>query len=231
MSFTLGDARIGLSVSDQNFRQFSGIKGFYEQQFQMADTDKKGVVDRKKAKTVDFLDQIFPLADRDGDGKLTRNELVSYLDMQVEGSGCQMALTITDEGRSLFDVLDADGNGQLSVRELRSGWSRIKPLLRGEGGLARADIPRRLEVSVGQGQQRHFRPVQTTRKVTNSTVPAAKPPLWFSKMDRNRDGDLSRREFIGSEEDFGKFDADGDGLISIEEARRFEERVKKERKP
>jgi Ca2+-binding EF-hand superfamily protein len=229
LAFMLGDARVGLSLSDQNFVQFSGTKNFYEQQFQMADKDKKGVVDRKQAKTTDFLDQIFPLADRDGDGKLTRKELVSYLDMQVEGSGCQMALTITDEGRNLFDVLDEDGNGQLSVRELRSGWSRIKPLVRSEAGLARDDIPRRLEVSVGQGQQR-FRQVQTSRRGMNNTKSPAKTPVWFTKMDRNHDGDLSRREFIGSEEDFRKLDADGDGLISAEEARQFEARTKKEQK-
>src|SRR6185437_4376532 len=45
--------------------------------------------------------------------------------------------------------------------------------------------------------------------------------LWFSKMDRNRDGDLSPREFLGTVEDFRKLDTDGDGLISVEEARQF----------
>ena len=37
-------------------------------------------------------------------------------------------------------------------------------------------------------------------------------------MDTNRDGDLSRREFLGSDEDFKKLDADADGLISAKEA-------------
>ena len=45
-------------------------------------------------------------------------------------------------------------------------------------------------------------------------------PLWFRKMDRTRDGDVSRREFLGSDEDFRKLDADGDGLISSKEAER-----------
>jgi hypothetical protein len=43
-------------------------------------------------------------------------------------------------------------------------------------------------------------------------------PLWFRKMDRNGDGDVSRREFLGTAEQFRKIDADGDGLISLEEA-------------
>jgi len=54
-------------------------------------------------------------------------------------------------------------------------------------------------------------------------------PLWFTKMDRNHDGDLSVREFIGSAEDFRKLDSDGDGLISVEEARQFEARLAKEK--
>jgi hypothetical protein len=43
-------------------------------------------------------------------------------------------------------------------------------------------------------------------------------PAWFLKMDRNRDGDVSPREFIFSKEKFRKLDADGDGLLSADEA-------------
>jgi hypothetical protein len=39
-------------------------------------------------------------------------------------------------------------------------------------------------------------------------------------MDRNGDGDVSRREWLGTEEEFRRLDADGDGLISPDEAER-----------
>jgi hypothetical protein len=41
-------------------------------------------------------------------------------------------------------------------------------------------------------------------------------------MDRNGDGDISPKEWLGTEEDFRQIDTDGDGLISAEEARKYE---------
>ena len=38
-------------------------------------------------------------------------------------------------------------------------------------------------------------------------------------MDRNRDGDVSRREFLGPRDQFDRLDRDNDGLIDADEAR------------
>jgi Ca2+-binding EF-hand superfamily protein len=226
VAFTLGDARIGLSASNQQFRSFP--RQFFVQQFRQADAGKKGVVDKKQAMNSRFLGQIFDLADRNGDGKLTDKELTAYLDMQTEGAGCRLQLTLTDEGRSLFEVLDENGDGRLSLRELRSSWSRMKPLAQSDNGLSRQDISRRLEVSVGQAQ-RNARAIQIVSRTATVAGGQRSSPLWFGKMDRNQDGDISPREFLGSDEDFRKLDADGDGLISLTEARQFEERLKHEK--
>jgi hypothetical protein len=59
---------------------------------------------------------------------------------------------------------------------------------------------------------------------------ASRGPEWFRRMDRNRDGDLSRAEFLGSDEQFRRIDTNGDGLISPEEAQRHDDGLKKGRK-
>ncbi len=230
LGLSLGDANIGLSASEQQFGRYGQFpRQFYEQQFREADAGKKGVLDRKQAMTSFFLNQLFDLIDRDGDGKMTEKELKAYIDMQSEGTICRLQLTITDEGRSLFNLLDDNGDSRLSIRELRTGWSRMKPLAKSDSGLSRQDIPRRLDVSVGQAQRRFRNAVVRTFPGGPVAGKSKAAPLWFQKMDRNQDGDISPAEFVGRDEDFRKLDADSDGLISGTEAGQFEQRLKKDK--
>lgn len=48
-------------------------------------------------------------------------------------------------------------------------------------------------------------------------------PDWFRNLDRNADGQLSRKELIGTDAQFRRIDADGSGAISPTEARAADE--------
>src|SRR5260221_14750681 len=83
--------------------------------------------------------------------------------------------------------------------------------------LERSKIPHQFQIIVSQG----------TLPIMNSdpgAVSAFRPesrlkgPLWFRKMDRNADGDVSPAEFLGTKEQFRRIDRDGDGLIDLAEA-------------
>ena len=50
-------------------------------------------------------------------------------------------------------------------------------------------------------------------------VPTSGGPEWFTRMDRNGDGDVTLKEFLGSEADFARLDTSGDGLLDPQEAR------------
>jgi hypothetical protein len=44
------------------------------------------------------------------------------------------------------------------------------------------------------------------------------PPEWFTHADLNSDGEISRREFLGSTDQFSQVDLSRDGYIDAAEA-------------
>jgi Ca2+-binding EF-hand superfamily protein len=193
-----------------------GLHAFYRQQFEAADADQRGFLERKQVDDQAALAALFPLADRDGDGRLTAKEFDAFLDLHAVGADGFVTLTVTDQSVSLFDLLDENGDGRLSLRELHTAWERLRRFDRdGDGRLARDEFPRRLQLRFTRGVPTP-RPAGVARSVPEPKQ--AKGPAWFRKMDRNGDGYVSRREFLGPEELFKRLDVDGDGLISPEEA-------------
>src|SRR5262249_27833 len=126
-------------------------------------------------------------------------------------------------------------DGRLGVRELRSAWASLAAYDRdGDGFISRTEIPRQFQVTVSQGPPNYYVAYNPSLGIPGYAAaprPSEKGPLWFRKMDRNGDGDVSPREFLGSPEDFKKIDADGDGLISAEEAERADAWMRKKTTP
>lgn len=149
---------------------------------------------------------LVPIADRDGDGTLDRKELDAWLDLQAQIARGQVLLTILDGG-GLFELIDTNHDGALSVRELRGAWDRLKGAgCVTDGAFDPKKLPNVLLVAASRGYPQTL------------ALDARRGPAWFRAMDRNGDGDVSRREFTGPAEVFDKLDLDKDGLISAEEA-------------
>jgi Ca2+-binding EF-hand superfamily protein len=212
-----GEEEAGLQFQAERFRQL--VRG----QFQLADPDKRGYVERSSLnRELQFLHQILPLADRDGDGKLTEKELETYLELQLRATEPPALLNISEYGRGLFEILDANRDGFLGQRELRTAWTRLASWDRdGDGQIAQPEIPFQFQLTISRVQGRAGRSIESSfngRLLSSLT----RGPLWFRKMDRNGDGDVSPREFLGTPEDFRRMDLDGDGLIDAQEAEKAE---------
>lgn len=195
--------------------QTSDARKRYESQFAEFDANADGTLDAKElaAPKASQFQQLLTVADRDDSKTLSKKELAEWLDLQGQiARGCVL-LTLLDHGRGLFEVLDADRDGGLGVRELRTAWERLTTAgCVTDGKFDRAKLPRHLYGCVSHGH-----PQGTLGK------PIRSGPAWFTAMDRNGDGDVSKREFTGPADVFAKLDTDGDGLLSATEA----EQVKK----
>jgi Ca2+-binding EF-hand superfamily protein len=183
---------------------------------------KDGAVERKQLDGVGAgFGGLFDLADRNADGKVDRAELTAALAAVGGLTGCRAEVSFADDGRGLFEPLDRDGDGRLSPRELIDAPAVLRPFAGADGKVRRDALPRRVTVRAtpaGLGMV----PSASADRRPGVDVPAwfSEVPAWFRHADRNGDGEVSLREFLGPLELFRRLDANGDGLISPEEAKR-----------
>jgi Ca2+-binding EF-hand superfamily protein len=243
----LGNTRVelGLGTNSRGGYFVVNTRQRYVAQFKLADRDGNGYLDEKEAQQNLFFRGLFKAMDRDGDGKLFLKEVVAYFDalesLRSGAAASVVSLHVADQGKGLFDLLDTDGDGRLSVRELRQLPKLADRLDRdGDGCISRSEIPRSYRANFKQGpatDNRDGRRLATVININGVMRMAPLPertagPLWFRKMDKNRDGDVSRREFLGTDAEFKAIDTDGDGLISPAEAERYDRlrRAKRQRR-
>jgi Ca2+-binding EF-hand superfamily protein len=206
-----------------------------EEQFRRLDRNKDGILDGREIHQPPFTFVAhLRLADRDGDNRLSRKELAAYLDLVEKVVVQSTFITLVDRGQQLFTFIDGDQDGRLSQRELRSAWARLAPLYpAGKEAIGRDEMPHSLQVILSQGIPPGMSsPANGSMPAMVSSDPMALVrerklgPLWFRKMDRNHDGDLSPREMLGTPEQFRALDADGDGLIDVDEAEKADRRFR-----
>jgi Ca2+-binding EF-hand superfamily protein len=226
---TLEDAEIAVqnftpgSVRVTVVNQFA----FILQQLKAADTKMRGYVELSDLQSpqLQFLRTLFPILDRNEDGKLTEQEAKAYFDLQDKARTVTASFSVQEHGRNFFQILDANRDDHLSPRELMTAWQRLAPYDKnGDGYVDASELPLQFRVAFNPVGTQQFVAVNVAGRMGAGAPPRgdniypAHAPTWFKKMDRNRDGDVSRREFLGSKEDFDRIDANGDGLIDADEA-------------
>lgn len=188
-------------------------RGFLTAQFQAALADRAALplaeLDQEPA--LSGLTELAAHADRNGDQALSLAELESFFKLVGLGLNAQTWMSVMDRGRNLFPALDADGDDRLSPQELAAA---------GEMLACEAPLPRQLWISFSGVQTESWggAPIPTVRARVAAQTPAADAPAWFRALDRNGDGMVSEREFLGPAEKFRALDANQDQLVDPREA-------------
>ena len=211
------DERLSLHGEDVSNSQWEEN---YKQNFKSADGDSNGYLDKSESRYSGLFFQGFEFMDRNGDGKLFEQEMLDAARLQVVEAHSRAQLDVRTTGRQLFEFIDLDGDARLSAREKRDFAGRLDSWDRnGDGKINRDEVPEyyRIDVRLGRVAMNPFMFIAGSRSAPNQSS-VEKMPDWFVRLDRNRDGDVSKNEFIGPVRIFQSMDADQDGLIDSEEA-------------
>ncbi len=133
----------------------------------------------------------------------------------------QISVGAALDGFPLFRLIDTDGDRRLSVREQSQVPSVMASLDANKDGRLtpqEVKVPVRLAFATGPMVDDVLNQAVSVQRAGSVESPSASAPEWFVGMDENKDGDLSRSEFLGSDEQFAQLDSNKDSLIDVNEA-------------
>jgi Ca2+-binding EF-hand superfamily protein len=159
----------------------------------------------------------FEALDADDDGKAYPYEIEAFLAQQQGGLRAQIHAKAADTEDVLFAALDADHDERLDSRELEGAAQRLAALDKnGDGKVTSDELPEVLLIGLARGSLENAEATFSPPPIV-VRGPDGQAPRWFTSMDANRDGTISRREFLGSAEKFQELDRDGNGLLELAE--------------
>lgn len=216
-----------------NNRAFT--RGFLGQSFVMVDGDRNQYLDMSEFEGIagalqqSGVSAAFADVDINRDGMITRDELFSYVDRDLVATSSRIEVSVRQDGKTLFSLLDTNQDRRLSRREILNGVSVLSQYdINGDGRFSETELGTEYILNFGLGRSELIRsntgrmmmsgPDMSRSDAILPGVAGLSGPEWFRRMDRNQDGDVSLREFPGTPEQFAEIDSDGDGLISAEEA-------------
>ena len=211
------DAQIDVNRNNRNPQQNSGL----ELRFARFDVDKSGYLDEKESRADPLVASAFEGMDADGDGQVVASEFQAYVEIQNASAAARLRLEVIDRGQDLFSVVDANGDGLLTPRELAEAVALVDSEDRnGDGLLIGMEIPARWSLSVARGSSRAGRrPAGPVAGAAQSNwLPARRVRSGFARWTAITTATSAAREYLGTAAGFSAADTSGDGLIDAAEA-------------
>ena len=209
-------------------------QGYLGQTFVMSDGDKNQYLDEGEfsgmieALTRSGVRGDFVAVDFNGDKMITRDEVFSFAKRDQMAVASRVQVSVKQDGKTLFGILDKNSDRRLSVREMRTGAEFLKPYdFNGDNKFADSELGTEFVLAISLGRPEFRRASGQSEMMSggmnsgDAILPGSDSligPEWFRRMDRNQDGDVSAREFLGKKEQFTSIDTNSDQLLSADEA-------------
>jgi Ca2+-binding EF-hand superfamily protein len=134
----------------------------------------------------------------------------------------QVRLMVHDQADAVFEALDTNADGQLGEREIALAPQQFADRDRdGDGQLAGVEFPYAMIAAFMRGEDPSQRSFYVPTSYSPQYAPDQPLPDWFAHADLNGDGDVSRREFLGTPAHFDRLDTDHDSYVTAAEAASF----------
>jgi hypothetical protein len=213
-----------VSFSTKDIDPFEASMTFALRLFNQLEVDANGYLDRDETMVQAQFDRgMFDKIDGNTDNKIFGDEMKEYIRANGEPVATTCHVTAYDDGAGFFATLDTNGDRRVSTREMRYADKSLASMQKdGDPGLALAEPARRYRVEFVRGSYNPFVPPDGPGNVATVANAVARPrpvgPIWFQRWDRNNDGDITWREFLGPRDAFETLDVDRDDLIDPVEA-------------
>lgn len=187
------------------------------------DADSNGYLEPNEAMRFGIADVQFKSIDEDNDLKLFPNEITAFVESLLTFTRSRVHLQIADRGQDLFRMCDINRDNRLSPREFHTARDYLPQWdQNGDGCVEIGELLHQYQFSVDQVGINAFGGIVGRSSAGLYASPSGRMQssrvAWHTKMDRNGDGDITRREFLGPSELFDQLDANKDGLLSANEA-------------
>jgi Ca2+-binding EF-hand superfamily protein len=189
--------------------------------FKGLDQDGNGYLEQKELLPRSEFSADFPWMDANHDGKVFLQEFSTFLDRRRAALRARVELTIAEQANQLFELLDANDDGRLTDRELTGARTSFpKWDSNDDGHLVLSEIPHRWQCLFTRGAVSSRGPdsIRIVGGSMNANKAGAGGPVWFRQMDRNQDGEVARREFLGPLSSFDRLDTNRNGALDADEA-------------
>ena len=210
-----------VTFSLRNIDPFTSAIDDAMRKFNQLDADANGYLTREEtADSIRFQKELFDLMDADGDEKLFADEMKEYIRARTDPSATSCRMNVYDTGYGFFMSIDGNADGRVSVREMRHAAESLAQLERdGKPGVSQKEPVRHFHIEFVRGSFQLFgASEQLTAQTPAFQQRRPSGPIWFQRMDKNNDGDLTWNEFLGPREIFHQLDTDHDSLLDPQEA-------------